>query len=135
MIKELNKSTVKLLIEKNTIEGLDDLCSANLVANLPMFPEATNKDGFLGFATMLFTAFPDLHHKVEFQIAEDDLVTTFITVSGTHNGDFNGIAGSGNKVQFSDVVITRIEDGKVVELWAQFDALGLLGQLGVQLFG
>ncbi len=134
MTVEKSKSIVCALIEKNTLEGLEELCDPNLVGHLPMFPN-TNKEGFLGFAQMLFTAFPDLSHKVEFQVSETDLVTTYITVSGTHLGDFNGMPATGNKVEFSDMVVTRMKDGKAVELWAQFDALGLLGQLGVPLFG
>lgn len=134
MITEKNKAIIKDLIEKNTIEGLDEMCDSNLAGHLPMFPETANKDGFLGFAQMLFTAFPDLHHKVEFQVAENDMVTTFITVSGTHNGPFNEMPATGNKVIFSDVVITKMENGKAIELWAQFDAIGLLGQLGISLF-
>ena len=134
MTTEQNKAIVKDLIEKNTIEGLDKMCASSLSGHLPMFPEVASKDGFLGFAQMLFTAFPDLHHKVEFQVAEKDTVTTFITVSGTHDGPFNQMPATGNKVTFSDVVITKMENGEAVELWAQFDAIGLLGQLGISLF-
>ena len=134
MTTKQNKAIVCDLIEKNSIDGLDELCASNFTGHLPTFPGVANKDGFLGFAQMLFTAFPDLNHKVEFQVAEDDFITTFITVSGTHLGDFNGVPATGNKVVFADVVITRMENGKAVELWAQFDVLGLLGQLGVSLF-
>lgn len=129
-----NKKTILELVEANTIEGLDQLCAANIGAHIPMFPEVANKDGFLGFAKMLFTAFPDLSHKVDFQIAEGDFVTTYITVTGTHDGDFNGIPATGNKVTFADVMITRMENNQAVELWAQFDVLALLGQLGLKLF-
>jgi hypothetical protein len=38
---------------------------------------------------------------------------------------------TGNKVTFSDVVITKMENGEAVELWAQFDAIGLLGHLWI----
>ncbi len=133
MITIENKTIVRDLIEKNTIEGLDELCADNFIGHLPSFPNVANKDGFLGFAQMLFTAFPDLTHKIEFQVAENDLVTTYISVSGTHRGDFNGIPATGKKVVFADVVITRMENKKAVELWAQFDVLGLLSQLGVSL--
>jgi len=80
---------------------------------------------------MLYTAFPDLHHMVEEQIAEDDNVASIINVHGTHKGDFLGIAPTGRQVVFEDFMITRFQGGKVVELWAQLDALILLQQLGV----
>lgn len=128
------KKIVQELLEANTMEGLDQLCDDNLQAHMPMFPTVANKEGFLGFAKMLFTAFPDLSHKVEFQVAENDYVTTYITVSGTHKGNFNGIEATGNKVVFADMVVVRMVDNKAVELWAQFDVLALLGQLGLKLF-
>ncbi len=135
MITNDNKKNVMNLIEKNTVEDLDILCADNFIGHLPMFPGPATKEGFLGFAQMLFNAFPDLSHKVELQIAENDYVTTLVTVSGTHKGDFNGIPATGNKVIFTDMIITRMENGKAVELWAQFDVLGLLGQMGVSLMG
>jgi len=130
-----NKKIVCDLIEKNTIEGLSELCSDDFKGRLPMFPGEANKEGFLGFAQMLFTAFPDLSHKVDFQVAENDFVTTYVTVSGTHDGPFNGIPATGNKVAFADMIVTRMENGKAVDLWAQFDAIGLLGQMGISLMG
>ncbi len=54
-----------------------------------------------------------------------------MNVYGTHRGDFQGIAPTGKQVVFKDFFITHIQEGKVVELWAQFDALSLLQQLGV----
>lgn len=131
MTIEQNKRVVRDLIEDNSVDGLDKLCASNFVGHLPSFPVPTNKAEFLGFAQMLFTAFPDLNHNIEFQVAENDIVTSCITVRGTHLGEFNGILATGNKVEFYDLVITRMENGKAVELWAQFDVLGLLQQLGV----
>ena len=46
-------------------------------------------------------------------------------------GRLPGITLTGRQVMFEDFMITRIQGGKVVELWAQFDALKLLQQLGV----
>ena len=57
-----------------------------------------------------------------------------MTVRGTHQDIFQGIKATGNKVEFTDLIITRLEKGKAVELWAQFDILGLLTQLGVNIF-
>ena len=125
------KSIVCNLIEDNSVDGLDKLCASNFIGNLPSFPVPTDKAEFLQFAQMLFTAFPDLNHKIEFQTAENEIVTSCITVKGTHLGEFNGIPSTGNKVEFYDLVIARMENGKAVEIWAQFDVLGLLQQLGV----
>jgi predicted ester cyclase len=110
--------------------AIDTFFSPSCLAQLPGNPEPTNREGFKHFVALLYTAFPDLHHKVEEQIAENDKVVSLVTARGTHRGDFQGIAPTGKRVIITDIIITRLQGGKAVELWAQFDALGLLQQIG-----
>jgi len=49
----------------------------------------------------------------------------------THQGELMGIAPTGNRVTFTGIAIARIEDGKVAEIWENYDALGMMQQLGV----
>ncbi len=64
-------------------------------------------------------------------IAEGENVATRFTMSGTHEGDFDGLAPTHKKVAATGVLISRYENGKLVEDWDQFDMHGLLQQLGV----
>ena len=82
---------------------------------------------------MLYGAFPDLCHTVVEQVAENERVASLISARGTHRGDFRGISPTGREVVITDVIIVRIGDGRITELWAQFDVIGLLQQLGVTL--
>jgi predicted ester cyclase len=116
-------------LDKN-LAAIDTFLSPSCRTHLPGNPEATDRAGFKEFVGLLYTAFPDLHHQVEDQIAENDRVATRVTARGTHRGDFQGIPPTGREVIIADILITRIREGKAVELWAQFDALGLLQQLG-----
>ena len=50
---------------------------------------------------------------------------------GTHLGELNGIAPTGRWVDCTGIVISRMEDGKIAEDWANFDDLGMMRQLGV----
>jgi hypothetical protein len=79
----------------------------------------------------LHAAFPDLHIDVEDMIAEGDKVVARVTASGTHQGEFMGIAPTGNRVEFSAIDIARIAEGKIVEHWSNSDQLGMMQQLGV----
>ena len=74
--------------------------------------------------------FSDFEHHIEDMIAEGDKVVTRITTVGTHTGELLGIPPTGKRVTMRGIAIHRIKDGKLVEHWAQFDALGLLQQLG-----
>jgi predicted ester cyclase len=53
------------------------------------------------------------------------------TFHGTLQGDFFGIPATGKGVTITGMGISRIENGKIVELWSNFDQLGLMQQLGV----
>ena len=81
---------------------------------------------------MFHTAFPDLHVTIEDQIAEgDNKMVTRYRVSGTHRGDLMGLPPSSKRVTFRGVDVTHTSDGKFVESWEHYDALGLMQQLGV----
>jgi predicted ester cyclase len=64
-------------------------------------------------------------------IDEADTVAMRVTLRGTHEGEFAGIAPTGKAFEVGNTVVTRIEDGRIVERWVRPDALGLMRQLGV----
>ena len=63
-------------------------------------------------------------------IAEGDRVVARMTVTGTQTGEFMGLPPSGKRTRVTAIGISRIVDGKFVEYWENFDALGLLQQVG-----
>jgi predicted ester cyclase len=76
-------------------------------------------------------AVPDLTYTVEDQVAEGDRVVTRYTARGTHQGEFFGVAGTGNRVEFTGIQIDRFdESGKMVEEWPEYDLLGAMRQIG-----
>ena len=60
-----------------------------------------------------------------------DKVATHITFHGTHTGTFQGIQPTGKQVTIFGINSARVADGQIVEQWTEFDALGMLQQLGV----
>jgi predicted ester cyclase len=80
---------------------------------------------------MFRTAFPDLHGTIEDQIAEGDKVVMRMTYRGTHQGELMGIPATGKPVTMTFISINRIAEGKIAEGWVNFDALGMMQQLGV----
>lgn len=76
------------------------------------------------------TAFPDAKVSIEKQIAEGDYVATTVTFSGTNKGEFQGMPATGKKMKIPAMILQRIEDDKIVEEWDEFDAVGMLQQIG-----
>jgi predicted ester cyclase len=78
-----------------------------------------------------FTAFSDIRVVVEDLIAEGDRVASRISMHCTHTGDYQGIPPSGRRVVIAYLDIVRLEDGKVIEEWAEFDLLSIFNQIRV----
>ena len=78
----------------------------------------------------LRAAFPDLHHTIEVELVDGEMIACVATVSGTQRGLLMGIAPTGKQVSFMLLMIDRIVDGKIVQHWASPDFLSLFQQLG-----
>jgi len=68
---------------------------------------------------------------IEDIIAEGETVMARWSYRGTHKGDLSGIAPTGKQFNISGVTIARLLNGKIAEGWVNWDALGLMQQLGV----
>src|SRR5437764_11463886 len=77
------------------------------------------------------TAFPDARLELGELIAEGDLVAGPWRATGTHQGELMGIPATGKPISITGMGMDRVVDGKIVESWANWDALGMLGQIGV----
>ena len=76
-------------------------------------------------------AFPDLHIAIQHIVAEGDLIAVNTVWSGTHMGEYLGIAPTGKRVVWGMMLFRRIANGKMVEGWVtpaihrQLQALGV----------
>ena len=83
----------------------------------------------------LFTAYrkglPDLEASIDDLIESEEKVMISITLSGTHTGELMGIPATGKPLKVHGMVLSRLEDEKIVEEWEILDMLGMFQQLGV----
>jgi steroid delta-isomerase-like uncharacterized protein len=110
----------------------DEIYSDDYVGHDPAKPEPIRGiEGAKEEAAGYRAAFSDLTLTIDNQVAEGEYVVTRWTARGTHDGDLEGIAPTGVNATTGGISITRIVDGKIVEDHTQWDALGLMTQLGV----
>ncbi len=131
---EENKAIMRRFYEeisKGNLAAVDDLVAADLVEHSPFVPgQAPGRQGTLELFTMIHAAFRDLHFSVEDMVAEGDKVVARGTMSGTHKGEFMGVAPTGKQITVGMIEILRIAGGKMVEHWNVVDSLGMMQQLG-----
>jgi predicted ester cyclase len=119
------------LVTQGDLAVADDLVAADCVHHVPGSPSAPGAAGLKDWVTTLRRTFPDVHLIVEDEIAEADRVVTRVSVRGTHEGEFLGVAPTGRQVTFEVIDISRVgPDGRFVEHWASVDLFGVLSQLG-----
>ena len=110
---------------------IDELAAPNYVGHDPATEEQRGPDAIKEFVSGYLAAFPDGKITIEEQLAEGDLVATRWIGRGTHQGELMGIPPTGKQVTVTGITISRVEKGKVVEEWSNWDTLGMLQQLGV----
>jgi steroid delta-isomerase-like uncharacterized protein len=112
--------------------ALDELIAASYVHHDPANPDISNgPQGQKQLMRKYRTAFPDTHFRIDATVEQGDMVATRWTVTGTHKGELDGVAPTGKSVTVTGISLDRISGGKTVEGWSNWDALGLLQQLGV----
>ncbi len=111
----------------------EDLFAPNYRHYLPGSPGPLDGKGHEHVSITFYAAIPDAHFTVEDEIAEGDRVVNRYTLRGTHQGTWiQGMSPpTGKQVTITGNEIFRIADGRIVEQWSEFDALGGLQQLGV----
>lgn len=104
------------------------LCAPAYTAHLagnPPFDLA----GHQAFAAAFYAGFPDLRHEVEQVLVEGERAALRFTLYGTHGGPFAGLEPTGRPVAVTATAVMRLEAGRIAELWAEFDQVGLMRQL------
>jgi len=135
MSREANIAAQEHLAEHINAGDIDTAVESfaeDAVDHDPAPGQGPGREGFRTFFQTLAAAFPDAHIEPAHMVADDDNVAIAYTLTGTHQGDFMGVAPTGNKIEARGVQIGRFENGKIVERWGSSDELGIMQALGAE---
>lgn len=110
--------------------AVDTLFAENCVDHDPAAGQGPGREGFRTFFHTLVTAFPDAQFEPATLAADDEHVAIAYTLTGHHQGDFQGVPGTGMRIEVRGVQIGRFRDGQMAERWGSTDELGILQQIG-----
>jgi steroid delta-isomerase-like uncharacterized protein len=134
MSSEQHKAIVRRTFEepwKGNLAVVDELVASDYFGHDPATPEPLRgPEGVKKFISTYRAAFPDMQITVKQQLAEGDLVATRWSGRGTHEGELMGIEPTGKQVTVSGLTISRLEGGKIVEEFQNWDTFGMMQQLG-----
>lgn len=96
-------------------------------------PKGLTREEEEGFSKMLWAGFPDMRYDLIEMVARGDKVMVRFITGGTHTGEYQGIPPTGKKVEASGMWIGQVIDGKIANAKEDFDVLGWMQQLGMEL--
>jgi steroid delta-isomerase-like uncharacterized protein len=133
-----SSEAAKAVVRRNTEEVqsrgnfdvFEELFAPDFLDHTPQPGRTPDRDGARELYRVLRTAFPDFRAEIHWQAADGDLVTTYKTYYGTHEGPFLGIAPTGRKIHFETVDAMRVRNGQIAEHWGVANLFSLMQQLG-----
>ena len=138
MSVEENKAVLRREVEElynhtGNLDVVEQIFSPDYLSHEPTSGEVRGIEGARQFAATFRKAFPDLENTIEDMIAEGDKVVMRFRGSGTHEGETTEAFGppTGKRMEITGITIKRFAGGKIVEAWTNFDALGMMQQLGM----
>lgn len=136
-LEEQNKEIVKRFFEglnKGNVEIMDELYAPEYSWYYSSTtPKPMTREETIEFFGKFLKAFPDANWTIQGLFPVGDRVISWLTVRGTHEGEFLGIQATGNKVEVNGFDMFRIQNDKIVEEREETDMLGLYQQLGMEL--
>lgn len=133
---EANKNLIRRFtsaINAADWDALDELLVTDFRRHCQATPgvQVNSREDFRKLQESFLASMPDQHIELEMLIAEGDRVATYGTYSGTLTGPMGDFPPTGKSAEFKFLSIFRIEEGRVAELWVEWDNLSLLSQLGL----
>ncbi len=135
-IERQNETVVRQVfeaIDAQNFDRLKELLPPELIVHYSGPQENLTLDNTIQFIKTFYQAFPDYSHTVEDAFAKGDKVAIRIRQQATQKAELEGIPPADHKIDYYQITIMQVKDGKVVGWWIVEDNLGMYQQLGMEL--
>jgi steroid delta-isomerase-like uncharacterized protein len=131
-IKEIVNRKFTALIPTWDLALVDEIFDENIVSHDPTEPEPIRgRETYRAAMHEFGSAFPRAQINIEDQLTAGDRVVTRWSFTSRHDREVYGVPATGRQVTITGMDIHRVADGRIVEEWTEWDALGLMRQLGL----
>lgn len=135
---EMSRDDVETLVRRYWAEvwtaggdaAVDELLAPDEIHHWGIGGDTTGTDAFTERLLMFLTAFPDISFTANLVAVQGDLAATQWTVTGTQQGEWQGIAPTNKQVAWDGINIFRVSCGRIAESWGEADHLSLLREIG-----
>jgi predicted ester cyclase len=135
MAVDIKQSSRRLLEEafgKGNFDVFDEICDPSYQAHDPITGDSDLRKEKEN-CRMYRLAFPDLKPTILASLRDGDTCITRWRMDGTHQGELMGQPPRGVRCPAEGISIDRYKGARLVESWTQWDALGLMRQIGASM--
>jgi steroid delta-isomerase-like uncharacterized protein len=109
---------------------IDELADPGLVDHNSAHGQEATLAGFKQKVAYMCSLFPDLKEDMQDIIASGGTVATRWVLTGSLQQEFMGVPASGQAIRVEGMNFYRLKDGRVTDVWTQFDGVAMMQQLG-----
>ena len=109
---------------------IDELAAPDLVDHNPAQGHEPTLAGFKVKTAYFSSIFPDLEEDLQDIVASGDTVASRWILTGSQQQEFMGIPPAGREIRVEGMNFYRLKEGRVTDIWAQFDGVALMQQIG-----
>jgi len=118
--KELVRRLVDEVVNRRSVDALDEIAQGD-------FARLARR-----WISPFESSFPDFRMEIVQLVAEGDTVVAHFRCSGTHRGEWLGVAPTGRRFEDVDeIYVYRVTDGKLSSALGVDDNLSRMRQLGM----
>ena len=136
--EEENKAIVRdthAALAKGDFESFKAAIGPNYVRHCQAMPpglqELHGTDEFFPFLEEWLVAVPGYKDTLSQMMADGDRVAYVSTMTGVQKGPMGELPATGTEFTLVNIIIQRLENGKIVETWVSWDNVAFLSQLGL----
>jgi steroid delta-isomerase-like uncharacterized protein len=139
-VEEMEEQNIALVqrihaeVSNGNLEVFDEVLSPDYVRHCQAMPaelqEIHGTEVFKAFVADFVNSVSNCRDEIEFVIADSNMVAYVTTTTGTQTGPMGDLPASGKEFMLKNIVIQRVENGKIAETWISWDNVALLTQLG-----
>ena len=130
-----NEQTVRdacqVIWSEGDVARIGEFYAEDFQADYPRTNWGSGLEGIKALVEEIRAAFPDYREQIDELIDAGDIIVVRLTIRGTQTGQMGDTPATGKTVEFNDVTILRIRDGKIVEQRGLSDHFALYQQLGL----
>lgn len=118
---------------KGDTKALAEIVTDDYLMHVPAIQGATVERGIAAAEKRVKAfraAMPDLKFQIHEDIVSGDTLVMRWSFRGTHRGEFLGVAPTGKPIEITGMSLSRSKNGKVAEIWVEWDRNRLLEQVG-----